>query len=143
MIPYQWTTAIIGLTIAGIILLLVRRDHLHGPYAVWWLATSAAVVLISLLPGVVNLLARWLGIGYPPILPVFIGMGLILIKMLTMDLGRSRQELKLRRLTQRMALLEASLEQLRKAAEPAQRPSADGSDETRPIPVRGHPRPPQ
>lgn len=112
MIPYQWTTAIIGLLIAGTILFLVRRDHMHGPYAVWWLAGSAIVVLISLFPGFVNLVAGWLGIAYPPILPVFVGMGLLLIKMLTMDLERSRQELKLRRLTQRLAMLEADLERM-------------------------------
>lgn len=115
MIPYQWTTAIIGLLIAGSILFLVRRDHMHGPYAVWWLAGSAMVVLISLFPGLVNLVASWLGIAYPPILPVFVGMGLLLIKMLTMDLERSRQELKLRRLTQRLAMLEADLERARDA----------------------------
>lgn len=142
MIPYQWTTAIIGLMVAGSILFLVRRDHMHGPYAVWWLASSAAVVLISLFPGFVNLIARWLGVAYPPILPVFVGMGLILIKMLTMDLERSRQELKLRRLTQRMAMLEASLERVQKA-DPANNRSADAADETGPVPARGHPKAPQ
>ena len=142
MIPYQWTTAIIGLMVAGSILFLVRRDHMHGPYAVWWLASSAAVVLISLFPGLVNLIARWLGVAYPPILPVFVGMGLILIKMLTMDLERSRQELKLRRLTQRMAMLEASLERVHKT-EPANNRSADTADETGPVPTRGHPKAPQ
>ena len=123
MIPYQWTTAIIGLLIAGSILFLVRRDHMHGPYAVWWLASSAIVVLISLFPGVVNLVAGRLGIAYPPILPVFVGMGLILIKMLTMDLERSRQELKLRRLTQRLAILEATLETTRSTQVDAVPPS--------------------
>ena len=142
MIPYQWTTAIIGLMVAGSILFLVRRDHMHGPYAVWWLASSVAVVLISLFPSFVNVVAGRLGIAYPPILPVFVGMGLILIKMLTMDLERSRQELKLRRLTQRMAMLEASLEQVRKA-EPAQNPSAEATDATGTVSTRGYPRPPQ
>ena len=134
MIPYQWTTAIIGLLIAGSILFLVRRDHMHGPYAVWWLASSAVVVLISLFPGLINLVAGQLGIAYPPILPVFVGMGLILVKMLTMDLERSRQELKLRRLTQRLAMLEASLEQARNA-EPGSEPRADKSEE-RPVSAR-------
>jgi len=134
MIPYQWTTAIIGFLIAGSILFLVRRDHMHGPYAVWWLASSAVVVLISLFPGFINLVAGRLGIAYPPILPVFVGMGLILIKMLTMDLERSRQELKLRRLTQRLAMLEATLEPVRNA-EPDSKPGADTPEE-KPVSAR-------
>lgn len=112
MIPYQWTTAVIGLAIAGAILFLVRRDHLHGPYATWWLLVSVAVTLISLFPGVANTLARWLGIAYPPILPVFIGMGFILIKLLIVDLERSKQEIKIRRLNQKLAILEAELRRL-------------------------------
>ncbi|AHE98499.1 DUF2304 domain-containing protein [Thioalkalivibrio paradoxus] len=111
MIPYQWTSAAIGLLIAGAILYLVRRDHLHGPYAVWWLAASVVIVLVGLFPQAVNLVAHGLGISYPPILPVFLGMGLILIKMLTQDLERSRQELHLRRLTQRIAILEALMDE--------------------------------
>jgi hypothetical protein len=43
-----------------------------------------------------------------------LGMGLILIKVLTMDLERSRQERKLRRLAQRLAMLEADLKQVQK-----------------------------
>jgi hypothetical protein len=110
VIPYQWTSAAIGLLIAGTILFLVRRDHLHGPYAVWWLAVSAAVVVVSVFPGLVDQAASRLGIAYPPVLPVLVGMGLILIKILTMDVERSRQELHLRRLTQRIAMLEAQLD---------------------------------
>ena len=31
----QITAALIGVLLAGSILYLVRRDHLHGPYALW------------------------------------------------------------------------------------------------------------
>jgi len=50
-----------------------------------------------------------LGIHYPPTLLIVIGMGLILIKMLTMDLKRSEQERKIRALTQRLAILESEI----------------------------------
>lgn len=113
MIPYEWTSGIIGLLIAGAILFLVRRRRLHGPYALWWLGVSAAIVLISLFPQLVNHVAYRLGISYPPILPVLIGIGLLLIKILTMDIERSRQELRLRRLTQRLGILDAEITQLK------------------------------
>lgn len=118
MIPYQWTSAAIGLAIGGSILYLVRRDHLHGPYAVWWLTVSIGVVLVSLFPGMINRIAGLLGVSYPPILVVVIGIGLLLIKTLTMDLERSRQERRIRRLTQRLAMLEAELNRVRDTDDP-------------------------
>lgn len=104
---YQITSALLGLTIAFGILFLVRRDHLHGPYAVWWLGVAVIAMLLGLFPQITNWLAIRTGIGYPPILAIVLGFGLLLIKMLTMDLERSRQERQIRRLAQRLALLEA------------------------------------
>lgn len=95
--------------IAGGILYLVRRDHMHGPYAVWWIVTAFAVALLGLFPRFFDRLATLLGVNYPPILFVVGALGLLLIKVLTMDLERSRQERKLRRLIQRVAILEANL----------------------------------
>ncbi|KFI23343.1 DUF2304 domain-containing protein [Nitrosococcus oceani] len=112
MIDYQWTSTLIGLLIAGLILFLVRRDHLHGPYAVWWLVVAAMVVVLGVFPRLFDTVAPLFGVAYPPILAVVLGMGLLLIKMLTMDLERSRQERKLRRLTQRLAMLETLLEKV-------------------------------
>ena len=104
---YQITSALLGLTIAFGILFLVRRDHLHGTYAVWWLGVAVIAMLLGLFPQITNWLAIRTGIGYPPILAIVLGFGLLLIKMLTMDLERSRQERQIRRLAQRLALLEA------------------------------------
>lgn len=104
---YQLTSMAIGLAVAGIILWLVRRDHLHGPYALWWIGAAAAVVMLGFWPRSFDVLASYLGVGYPPILALILGFTLLLIKILTMDLERSRQERQIRRLAQRLAMLEA------------------------------------
>ncbi|ADJ29184.1 DUF2304 domain-containing protein [Nitrosococcus watsonii] len=127
MIDYQWTSTLIGLLIAGLILFLVRRDHLHGPYAIWWLVVAAMVVVLGAFPRLFDTVAPLFGVAYPPILAVVLGMGLLLIKMLTMDLERSRQERKLRRLTQRLAMLEALLEKERRNR-PAQKEGGAGGN---------------
>lgn len=54
-------------------------------------------------------LGLFLGVHYPPILFLTLALGMVLIKILTMDIERSRQERALRRLTQRMAILEEQL----------------------------------
>ena len=110
MISYQFTSAAIGFLIAALIFHLVRRDHMHGPYAVWWLVIAFFAVLLGAFPHVVDDIAYRLGINYPPILSIVIAIAIILIKMLTMDIERSKQERKLRRLTQHLAILEASIE---------------------------------
>lgn len=103
---YQMTSMLIGVALATAILWLVRRDHLHGPYAFWWIGMAIAVVVLGLFPGIFDYLARYLGISYPPILAVVLGFALLLVKILTMDLERSRQERRIRRLAQRLAILE-------------------------------------
>ncbi|MEE4378781.1 MAG: DUF2304 domain-containing protein [Candidatus Competibacteraceae bacterium] len=107
MVTYQLTSTLIGLGIAISILLLVRRDHMRGTYAVWWLCAATIALLLGIFPKVFDKWAASLGVGYPPVLALVLGLGLILIKMLTMDLERSHQERKIRRLAQRLAILEA------------------------------------
>ncbi|QQS54582.1 MAG: DUF2304 domain-containing protein [Candidatus Competibacteraceae bacterium] len=107
MITYQLTSMAIGVGLAAIILFLVRRDHLHGPYAIWWIGAAATVALLGLFPRLFDVLANKMGVSYPPVLAIVLGFGLLLLKMLTMDLDRSRQERLIRRLAQRLAMLEA------------------------------------
>jgi len=107
MITYQITSMAIGVSLAVTILFLVRRDHLHGPYALWWIGVAVTVAFLSLFPRLFDVVAIKLGISYPPILAVIMGFSMLLVKLLTMDLERSRQERLIRRLAQRLALLEA------------------------------------
>ena len=106
-------SAVIGIALASVILYLVRRDHLHGSYALWWLVVAAATLLVGVFPHLVDRLGELIGIAYPPILAIILGMGLILIRMLLMDVDRSRQERTLRRLTQRLAILDQELGEAR------------------------------
>ena len=110
----QLTSAAIGILLAGAILYLVRRDHMHGSYALWWLAIAAAILLLGVFPPVIDGLGRITGISYPPILPIIVGIGMILIRMLRTDIDRSRQERQLRRLAQKLAILEQELSSSRR-----------------------------
>ena len=111
------TAALIGILLAGAILYLVRRDHLHGSFAIWWLTVAAAILVLGIFPPVIDWLGSITGIYYPPILPITIGIGMILIRLLKMDVDRSRSERQIRRLTQKLAILEQELHET-KAAEP-------------------------
>jgi len=107
VITYQITSMAMGMIIAVVILFLVRRDHLHGPYAIWWIGAALTIGLLGFFPRLFDYLAVYVGVSYPPILGVVLGFSMLLVKILTMDLERSRQERLIRRLAQRLAMLEA------------------------------------
>jgi len=106
VIQLQWTTAFLGFLIAGVILLLIRRDHVHARYAFWWLPIAVAVAVLGAFPTLGDWLGTALGVHYPPILVVIAGLGLILIRLLVVDIESSRNERELRRVAQRLAILE-------------------------------------
>jgi hypothetical protein len=107
------TAAVIGVLLAGAILYLVRRDHLHGSFALWWFAVAAAILILGLFPPVIDWLGQLTGINYPPVLPIVVGIGMILIRLLKMDVDRSRYERQMRRLTQKLAILDQELRDTR------------------------------
>ncbi|MDT8397336.1 MAG: DUF2304 domain-containing protein [Pseudomonadales bacterium] len=109
MEQYQLTSSVIGAVIALLILWLVRRDHLHGRFALWWIAIAVASGLLGIFPRTLDDVAFRLGIGYPPILAVVLALGFLMIKILIGDIERSRNEIKIHRLTQRLAILEGQL----------------------------------
>lgn len=126
MLTGQITSAVLGIGLAGAILFLVRRDHLHGPFAVWWFAVAAATFVLGVFPSVVVWLGHVTGIGYAPVLPIIVGLSLVLIRLLKLDVDRSKQERKVRRLTQKLAILEQELDRL--GGRSAQDADADSDD---------------
>lgn len=115
----QITAGLLGVLLAGAILYLVRRDHLHGSYALWWLAIAVVILLLGVFPPVIDWLGHMTGISYSPILPIIVGIGMILIRMLKMDIDRSQQERQLRRLTQKLAILDQEISGTRSGRTPS------------------------
>lgn len=102
-------TGIIGVATAMTIMYLIRKDHLHVRYGLWWMAAAAAFALFGLFPSIVDYVAHRLGIAYPPVLALILGMVALVLKILVMDIERSRNAVRMQRLVQRIALLESEL----------------------------------
>lgn len=106
---YQIASAVIGLILFGLIIWLVRRDHLHGRFAVIWFIIGFCCAVLGIFPTITDWIANRVGISYPPILAVILGMGFLVLKIILMDIERSRNEVKLHRLAQRLAILEGEI----------------------------------
>ena len=107
------TTFLIGTILAITIFFMVRRDHLHGPYAIWWLIIATIAIVLAIFPKIVDTIAHFAGINYPPTLILVLAVSFILLKVLTQDLHRTLQEKKIRRLTQKMAILDKAMKDLK------------------------------
>ena len=103
------TILIIGAILSISILYLVRKGKMHGPYATWWLLVAVSAIVLSIFPNIVDWVAAQVGITYPPTLLLVLAVSMILIRMLTMDMALTKKERKIRRLTQKMAMLEDAL----------------------------------
>ena len=113
MSTINWISATIGLITAGLIFYLVRRDHLHTRYTLWWIPTAFLLAIFGVFPQLIDKLGLLLGISYPPVIALLLGLMALLIKILLMDIERSRNEVKLIRLIQRMAILEKELDDIK------------------------------
>ena len=109
----QIVSSVIGLVIATIIFFLVRRDHLLPKQAFRWFFVASIIAILGLFPTLVDMLGVSLGIAYPPIIPLIIGLGAALVKILLMDIERNKMNITQDRIVQKLAILEAEIEQLR------------------------------
>lgn len=119
-------TGIIGVATAVSIVVLIRRDYLHVRYGMWWMAAASGFALLGLFPAFFDTIAKYLGISYPPVLALTIGAVILVIKILVMDIERSRNAIRLKRLVQRVALLESDLREMQGKPREADQGSSHG-----------------
>jgi hypothetical protein len=105
-------TGIIGIATAITIVMLIRKDHLHVRYGLWWTGAATAFAFLGLFPALFDSFAKYLGVSYPPILAIMLAVAILVIKILVMDIERSRNAIRMQRLIQRIALLESDLREL-------------------------------
>ena len=121
MASLQITTTLLGAGLAVLILYLIRRDHLYLMHGLFWVLVAALAAVLGAWPGLIDRLASVAGISYPPALLLLLASVVLFIKALHSDMVNTRIERDVRRLNQRLALLEAD------AATPSLPPSAESA----------------
>lgn len=114
---FSLVSGTIGIAAALTIIMLIRKDHLHVRYGLWWVIVALLFVVLGFFPQIIDTLATRLGVAYGPALALTIGMTIIVIKVLTQDIARSRNETSMIRLVQRVAMLESEMQRLREELE--------------------------
>ena len=103
----QITTSLIGLGLALTILHLLRRDHIYILHALFWIVIAALAALLGLWPGLIDRAAGWVGISYPPSALMLGALVVLFVKSLYADITHTQLERQVRRLNQRIALMDA------------------------------------
>jgi hypothetical protein len=102
----QITTSLLGLGLAALIFVLLRRDHLYIHHGLFWIVVAALGALLGLWPGLIDSVAQLVGISYAPAALLLGAVVVLFIKALYADMMQTRLERQLRRLNQRVAMLE-------------------------------------
>jgi hypothetical protein len=92
------------------ILRLVRTRKLKAKYSLLWLTLGAAMVVSSIVPGVLDRSARALGVYYQPALYLLLGLVFLLLVVVHFSYELSRMENRVRTLAEEVTLLRRRLE---------------------------------
>jgi hypothetical protein len=107
MKDFHLAVTIMGLGLAIGIVYLIRRDHLYIRQGLFWIAIAFVSLLFGAWPYLIDVLGQLLGVAYPPTLILLGAIIVLIIKALLGDIALTRLQRDLRRLNQRMALIEA------------------------------------
>jgi hypothetical protein len=117
MKSYHLFVLVMGIGLAVGILFLVRRDHIYIRQAVFWIAIALVSLLFGLWPYLIDTLGVALGIAYPPTLLLLVAILVLIVKALLGDIAFTQVRRDMRRLNQRIAMLEGDVAATREAGE--------------------------
>jgi len=107
MKSYQITVLVMALGLAVAILYLVRRDHIYIRQGLFWILVAVLSVALGAWPTAIDVIGESLGVSYPPTLLLLVAIIVLMLKGLLGDIGVTKLRRDMRRLNQRIALLEA------------------------------------
>jgi hypothetical protein len=107
MKTYQLAVLVMGIGLAIGILYLVRRDHIYIRQGLFWIFIAFVSLLFGIWPYLIDTIGRTLDIAYPPTLLLLVAIMVLIVKALLGDIALTKVRRDVRRLNQRMALLEA------------------------------------
>jgi len=132
----QILVAVTAVLCLGFILRLVRRRELRGKYSLLWLGAGFFALLFAFVPGLLDDLASWLDVKYPPAILFVLAIAFLLLVLVHLSWELTRLEDRTRTLAQELAMLRRDVEPPRAAsgpgdvaAGPPTEAAAEGTDE--------------
>ncbi|MGH9026773.1 MAG: DUF2304 domain-containing protein [Acidimicrobiia bacterium] len=89
---------------------LVRHRQLRSKYALLWLVIGVALLPLAAFPAVLETVSDWFGVAYAPTTYLFLATGFLFLVAVQFSWELSRLELRVRTISEEVALLRAELE---------------------------------
>src|SRR5256885_3407292 len=105
-IKIQLVAIVASAALLVVVLELVRRRSLLERYALLWLFSALVLLSLAVWTGLLQTVAKAIGIAYPPNALFLIAFGFVLVLLLHFSLAVSRLSDQSKVLAQRLALLE-------------------------------------
>ena len=107
----------VSVALLVVVLELVRRRRLTEEYSLLWILCSLALVGVALRRDLLDRMASWLGIYYPPMVLLMLLIVMVFVASLCFSVIVSRQRQQIERLIEETAILSAELRAEREARE--------------------------
>ena len=104
---------LVVLTVGAIvfILRLVSQQVLKAKYALLWVTIGVAVAVMAAVPSLLDTVAGWLGVEYPPAVWLMMGLAFLFVLAVHFSWELSRMEGRVRTLAEEVALLRHRIEE--------------------------------
>ncbi len=112
-IQVQAIAVLTTVTLLFVVFELIRKGKLRERFALTWVLGGFTILLLSLFPSPLGIIADWIAIEYDSAILFLIGLWLILDVLLTQTVAISKLNTENRDLAQRVAISEWSLERLK------------------------------
>ncbi len=102
-----------GLLIFFIIFELVRRRRFREDLSILWFVVSLIIIGGAFADTFINSLARFLGVGYPPIVIIIFLILILIVSLMYFSMLISELKSRIKELTQKLAFIEYELDNKR------------------------------
>lgn len=113
MSTVQIVALAISASLFAAVMMLVRRGRLREEYAFAWIVASLAVLALAIWRNTLDLVAKWLGVFYPPAVLLLAVIFVVFVVALYFSVVISRQRAQIERLVEEVALLDAEVRRTR------------------------------
>ena len=120
----QFVAIAASTTLVLVVFELLRRRRLIERYALLWLLSSLVLLVLSIWTGLLEIIAKAVGIVYPPNALFVIAFAFVLLLLLHFSIAISRLSNETKVLAQKIARLDAKVRDLDSEEEPEEEPVA-------------------
>ncbi len=112
MVTYKTIIFILSVIYSLYLINIARKFKLHIFQLAWWLIAILNLLIFGIYPKLIDKIGHFLKIKYPPIFLVILAILFLLLKLIFIDKMITDNEIKIKDLIRKVAILESEVKKL-------------------------------